>query len=310
MPAKLQVAHLANSKNELDAAVAEINMRLLGISREISSISETIADLIKNQGDSNENFFERITEELTDSIRIFAKSSEAGQNFSYSIKNVADTIDTLSHFINEIDEIGAEIELISLNANVKAARTGSGGAALGVLAEAIQRLSGDSKKQTASVIDKLISVKNVSDSLHRSNNDESVRKNEQNLEEVTIELNSRLSYQDEIVKDALVKLNEIDKSVFHLKEDLSGTIGMFNSYVNTNERIGEAAVMLNEIVKLTELKSGQKTPEIDLQELSNKYTMKIQREIHQKIINGTSDKENELNGESLGCEFGDNVELF
>ncbi len=307
---KLQAAQLVNSKNELEAAVKEINRGLTGISGEISSISEAITDLVKDQGNGSESFFERTTEELSDSIRLFTRNSEAGKEFSYSIKNVADTIDTLSHFISEIDDIGAEIELISLNANIKAAKTGTEGAALGVLAKAIQRLSGDSKKQTESVIEKLISVKNVSDTLHNSNNDETISRSQQNLEDVTSELNSRISFQDAIVNDAIEQLNEVEKSISNLKEDLSGTIGMFDSYINATGRIGEAAEMLEEIAHLTEQNSGQIISDINLLELSNKYTMKIQREIHQKIFSDTEFEEKENNTDEQGSEFGDNIELF
>ena len=55
------------------------------------------------------------------------------------LKTTAD----VSGSVNDIEEIGAEIQLIALNARIKTAHTGDEGAPLGVIAEAIQRLSSD-----------------------------------------------------------------------------------------------------------------------------------------------------------------------
>ena len=307
--AKLQSAHLLNSRQELDSAISEINAALHQILSKITSISENIIELVEAHGENNENFFERITQELTEVVALFSKSSGEGKNFSYSIKDVADTITTLAKFINEIDEIGAEIELISLNANVKAAHTGKEGAALGVLAEAIQKLSGESKKQTGLVVEKLISVKNASSALHQSNSDEVVNASEKQLIEVTGELNSRISSQNEVVKDAMQQLNEIQKAVFDLKSDLNNAIELFDSYTNLTEHISEVINLLNETAHQTEEFSSIELPEHKLNELNKNYTMKIQRDIHQQFTaeHLNDDYENEEEKEN---EFGDNVELF
>ena len=65
--------------------------------------------------------------------------------------SVAETIAGMSESIEAIEEVGAEIELIALNASIKAAHTGEAGAALGVLATAIQHLSADARRQTDAV---------------------------------------------------------------------------------------------------------------------------------------------------------------
>ncbi|HIJ94804.1 MAG TPA: hypothetical protein HPP94_03490 [Desulfuromonadales bacterium] len=67
------------------------------------------------------------------------------------MKKVAQTICDIAIFVTDIETIGSEIDLIALNAQIMAAHTGSEGAALCVLAEAIKRLSDEAIHQTDSV---------------------------------------------------------------------------------------------------------------------------------------------------------------
>ncbi len=64
----------------------------------------------------------------------------------------------MSTFVEDIENVGAEIELIAINASVKAARTGDKGRALGVLAESIQRLSKEAGTMTEAVSHELQSI--------------------------------------------------------------------------------------------------------------------------------------------------------
>ncbi|TVM28184.1 methyl-accepting chemotaxis protein, partial [Oceanidesulfovibrio marinus] len=73
-------------------------------------------------------------------------------------------------FLEDIEEVGSEIELISLNASVKAAHTGEKGKALGVLASSIQQLSQQAGGRTESVKDIRGSIGEASN--HLKSNDE------------------------------------------------------------------------------------------------------------------------------------------
>lgn len=71
------------------------------------------------------------------------------------MNHVSATIAEMGNFVVDIEDVGAEIKLIALNASIKAARTGEQGRALGVLAMAIQRLSSEAREQTQAVSDAL-----------------------------------------------------------------------------------------------------------------------------------------------------------
>ena len=100
--------------------------------------------------------------EVMSGIRSFA---EQGQGMALTMREVAQTVGDMASFVGDIEEVGSEIELIALNASIKAAHTGSEGAALGVLAMAIQGLSVEAREMTGRVSDILKAITEVSDKL-------------------------------------------------------------------------------------------------------------------------------------------------
>jgi methyl-accepting chemotaxis protein len=84
---------------------------------------------------------------------------------SKTMSNMAETISTVSTFVRGIEDIGAEIELIALNARVKAAHTGDQGRTLGVIAMEIQNLSVDARNRTGKVTGILTRISSVADRL-------------------------------------------------------------------------------------------------------------------------------------------------
>ncbi len=166
--AKLQSAQLNNSKNELNKAAYDIISNLEGIQKDVGSISTEILGMMESNGNESETFIGKVDKGYKDVLLSLDKNKLISEEFSKAINNVASTMSDLSKFINEISSIGSEIEFISLNASIKAAHTGHEGAALGVLAEATQKLSVQSKNDTNSVIEMLLMVTEISDQLQKS----------------------------------------------------------------------------------------------------------------------------------------------
>ena len=61
-------------------------------------------------------------------------------------------------FIGDIEKIGIEIRMIGLNACIRAAHVGEKGTALGVLADSIHQLSGDTSGLTDAISENLKKV--------------------------------------------------------------------------------------------------------------------------------------------------------
>lgn len=95
-----------------------------------------------------------------------------GERTAEANAGVSSAVGQMIRFVNDIEDVGAEIELISLNASVKSARKGRDGAALGVLASAIQTLSVEARNETGVIADRIAAVERSSAALAREQGDQ------------------------------------------------------------------------------------------------------------------------------------------
>ncbi len=161
----LQARQLSNAKRELMGAVGKTIEGLRNIAQSAAAISRETAELVGMSGKDDASFLVRLKTDVVKIISSLKENGEANHELSTAIRRVTRTIDELSAFVGDIEEVGTEIELIALNARVTAAKTGVEGAALGVLAEGVRNLSDTSRDQTRTVSDTLARVTNIAKSL-------------------------------------------------------------------------------------------------------------------------------------------------
>ncbi len=141
----LQSMQLKQSIEEFIDAVNDILSNLSSVGDNIKSIFTEATSLLNDNDISSKSSLKSMKEELAAISNGLKKSIENGNELSNSINSVVAVVDDLSKYVLEIEDLGSEIEIIALNARVKATRTGTIGSALGVLSENIQRLSIDAK---------------------------------------------------------------------------------------------------------------------------------------------------------------------
>ena len=312
---KVQRAQLDNSKRELNNAVETILLNLDGVVENIENINVDASQLLQNDSNSYTPFIENIKDGLTKVIDSLNSNEEVSSQLSDSIMGVEDTLRELTGFVNEINSIGSEIELISLNANIKAAHIGQEGAALGVLAKEIQKLSIDAIKQTGSVIDNLTEINSIADELHKdivNNNKDKENKNE--LKDIQININHSISALNSLIETGSSQLADIDSATSFLQAEISATINNVTIHSEVNNHVNNISTFFDELIYMSAPfvdPSHMKDPL--LEEFNKGYTMEEQRRIHNKISANSEDVElfndNEIDNAG-NTEFGDNVELF
>ncbi len=312
---KIQYEQLKHSRDELFSATKEIIDNLTSINENIFNMTREISGLLDDNGNYNQSFIENIKQGLKNVSASLSSSSNLGLNFSNSTNKVINTIESLAGFINEIGEIGSEIELISLNANIKAVHLGEEGATLAVIAGEIQKLSIDARKETDIVIQKILKInefsKSFDDSLNQNCN-ESVE-SKKTIEE----FNNILNSLNTIIGEAASGLTIIQKSAKRLLEDLILTIKTITVHTETEKKINQILKQVEFIIeKSNSLKGTKLRNNSELSDLSMNYTMQSQRNIHNSVtsefnetdFNIKPDNTDNISGGS--DEFGDNVELF
>ncbi|MFW6179793.1 MAG: methyl-accepting chemotaxis protein, partial [Desulfohalobiaceae bacterium] len=142
----LQVRQLEATQEELGRAMQSIRQSLEAIGSAVDEQEKELQDfpgLESTGGDSVLAGLERDAAELRSRL----------ENTTGSFTEVIDNLEGMAGILQEtegflvtLQEIGDEVELIALNASIKSAHTGDMGRPLGVLAEAIRKLSQEAKQ--------------------------------------------------------------------------------------------------------------------------------------------------------------------
>jgi len=319
---ELQAGHLVSAKNELVNAVENIISSLETV---VSSVHEMCSEAHRLAGmadSDDESFLAGMESSIKTITTSLAESARADRELAEALRSVTGTMDSLAMFVKDIEKIGAEIKLIALNARIRAARTGDDGAALGVLAESIHRLSEDSHTRTTAVSEILKQITAASAELEGRT--EPATGGDGCRPEDTVENMERLTESLRQVNDRIAAmLQRIDESGSMLAEDIGRITGEINTHRVAQEELERIVSATEKVVQET-LMLAPGTPDENreerLRKMEDRYTMQSERNIHQSHVSsdggqtGLSSAGDGGNGRSGGTTddtgLGDNVELF
>ena len=216
----LQCEHIENVVNNLDGAIQNLRTGFKNIEDNITSLMTELNQFIGSSSFGQNSLLTEISKKLTAVSNTIDQDSKISDEMVSSMASVADTIADLSGFVDEIDEIGTEVELIALNASVKAARTGEEGAALGVLAESIQKLSIDAKKQTSLILEVLQNVMKTAEKLRNNFNSKNTVENKENLASLSAKINELLGSLNDTDADISNKSEELIEQTAELNDQI------------------------------------------------------------------------------------------
>lgn len=312
---ELQEAQLRFASSELCGAVTIVVDNLRDVAGQQEQLAAETLSATGNNNSDNGSFMETLSRGMNTVTIVLVQCAAADQKMSEILIHVANTLQEVTGFVTDIEEIGTEIDLIALNSQVKAALTGTEGAALGVLAEAVKRLSLDAISQTNAVSGTLKEINSATEHLFKEANQE------------TEELKNSVGIMDVELKDILNQLGKMNSEMNGLLANLSlrvcsltADIDKTTSAIDVHKRI---SLMADEVTeKLATIVNSARQIEPASNEFKNnlkfmeeRYTMESERHIHEAIARKRSGidvttiktKEGSSNSDS---EFGDNVDLF
>ena len=314
---ELQAAQLGHAFDELAGAVDNILENLRSVAGMGAAIAIEANEMTGVADKAGSSFFTGMETNLTKVAAVLERSAAENRNLAVALESVDGTILEITLFVDCIESIGEEIELIAINAQIKAARTGEEGAALGVLAEAIQRLSLDARTQTGAISGMLNSITDASGELCKDVDAETSL-----LETEVREMMSGLGELLRIlrnVNDRLLSLLEsLDKSVASLNSDIESATSGITVHQRTGTVLGNILKDLANIVSKmrTAAPDSPTSSTANLGDHSGRYTMHSERKIHEAMARRAKPLDVEagfipaVSGEGTSGEFGDNVELF
>ncbi len=324
---ELQSVQVNDARVKFMSAVNSIRESLAGIAISVVEMAEQTKEVTGTADLMTSSFFTNIESGISRVISSLQDNARASQELSGAVDSLLATVNTMSKFVDDIEEIGGEIELIAVNARIKAAHTGNEGAPLGVIAEAIQRLSIEASVQKTAISDMLRGIIAKTGELHGG---------------ISADVNGRLREVDEMaesLKRLLVKLRHVHERIIELLRtiDQIGQALAFDiqdciSGVTVHRQFEEAINAILSILKRITGESRRSVP-VDgiharkdaLASLKRHYTMQSEHDIHEsyegsKVIDlqkarGTKAENESFAGGTSGTDianddYGDNVELF
>lgn len=311
----LQDSQLASADHHFSEAAGVLRESLASLASRIRGIGVDIAAVGGRAGEASP--LARVQAGIASVKAELGDFAAQGEALGGIMDSVAATITGMGDSIEAIEEVGAEIELIALNASIKAAHTGEAGAALGVLALAIQHLSADARRQTDAVAAILGEISNAAKTLQ----DNAGKHNDQS------EAWRVVGELDAVLADVSVTAEKC-QSLFAFLRDASASLGTraaeVGQGIDFDREIGSRLAAIRrtldgQVAKAREIvpEGGQGTS-TRLRELYDRYTMEAERAVHEtafglapvgkkKADPGTAAPEA---ASTDAGEFGDNVELF
>jgi methyl-accepting chemotaxis protein len=315
---ELQEAQLRFATSELYSAVRTIIDNLRDIASKQSSMAHASLSVAGAADSGGSSFVEELREGMSSITSVLVGCAKSDQEITVTMQNVATTIQQITGFVEDIEYIGSEIDLIALNSQVKAAHTGREGAALGVLAEAIKRLSDEAVRQTEAVASTLTVIHTTTEHLTADSfADESGSGGL--IAAMESELTGILQTLSLMNDELFSLLAGLDDNV----QSLTADVETATSGIDVHERIkGMADGVLADLERIVEearsIEPASSQFKQNLRHMEERYTMESERHIHEAIARkrgghhavSAQVKPQAKDDTQSDSEFGDNVDLF
>lgn len=315
---RLQLSQTRNAKERFTEAVDKLKESLLQISENVASMSRHVQGVTAGKDTMGGSLLLDIEQSIDHVIQAMIDFARQGEGIGGIMAKVADTVGDMAEFVNNIEQVGNEIELIAINAAVKAAHTGKEGKALGVLAESIQSLSRETGEKTEAVSKVLQSITSLSGTMRQS---AASYMDKSQVEQMTESFRKMMDDLKALNTSMTEAFPEIDVESQSLSKEIRATTEKVNFHeLVAQELDGFIEELQNSTDKAMAIvpHEGEGHRPEKLRELLERYTMEMERLVHESLFNPsfTADGEESVNemqssdGESDGEDDWDNVELF
>jgi len=311
---ELQTAQTRHAADQLSKATCTILDSLRDVGAKQAQISHELQQaLMGNSGSAETSLLETMEKEMHQVTLILQSCDKADQALASAMHKVTGTITDIGGFVSDIEAVGSEIDLIALNAQIKAAHTGPQGAALGVLAEAIKRLSLDAVIQTEAVSETLRAINgitaNMADQTFLTEDEDS-----QQVGAMEQEAGQIIDALSGINRSLLQKLGHLANTAESLADEINLTTSGIHIHEEITRQTEQAVRALEQIFQeaRTQVPASSEFRD-NLRHMEQRYTMESERMIHEMMaarhgVKLSLHKQEQSSGS--GSEYGDNVDLF
>lgn len=136
-----QAAQLIHSRDEMNGAVHAIVQNLHSLS---SSVTDMASDARHTAGMTNgdgQTFFAELRPAVDAVATILAEEATANLQLTSAVDTVAEEVTGTADLIQDIEQVGLVMKTVAINSWIEASNCGSRGAGLGLVSDAVQKIS-------------------------------------------------------------------------------------------------------------------------------------------------------------------------
>ena len=308
----LQHAQIQQSKDELTNAVVKIIHNLHTISTSVGEIQKVTEEVALASETGGVSFMENIDAGISSIIECMRASSDEQAKITDTVNSSSVMVSEMSVFVRDIETMGMKLQLIALNARIKAAHLGHDGAVLDTISGGIYELSKNAREDTRHLGRMLADLVSLSSNF---------KEDYQGMQEGQTQA---VDHVVEKLKRLIASLQGIDKTVLAMLTDLSGLSDALMKDIDDvacNIKVHKELQAKLEEVMDTILDVSEDAQNICptgrlaatssfLTDIDKLYTMESEREIHMMHADAPKQATIQERSEAPADDLGENVELF
>ena len=306
----LQSSQLEQTRSEIMDALELVKDSLARIGLGVGEIMNATSATVLTADGAESGFLDRVLQGIQAVMQGLEATSSEESALLETVAATSAQVSRMSSFVREIEELGVRLQLIALNARIKAAHLGTQGAALDTISGSIYALSHEARQDTVKLSDMLSHVVRTSEGAQNDLN--LAQEHKQGAVRTLMATMAGL-------KDCLTQVNaEVQGQVAELRREgqaLQDDIQTCAAGITVHS---DVSAVLEKVLDILEgiraecaamAGGGEDANAMEfLAELDQIYTMQSERRIHQMHVEPCGIDR----GDQGACatELGGNVELF
>jgi methyl-accepting chemotaxis protein len=312
----LQVEQINQVKKEIINAYTKAKRSFSEIGNEVEALVSSMIDLSQDTDHTGNNTsnFKKLISSLGELEEITGEGREMAKVINQTLKESAETAESLSAHLTQMEDISMDLHIKAINALIMSKRLGTEGKTLSVLAEDVTEVSLDSNEFVLDVVEILKAIGGLATKLACISGDEDNNNDRPDIDNSGIKILSSL-YDDFINKTAYSfdQSKGLKNRILSLESDLEFLKEMESS-LTLHEKI-----ITGIMEEVRPLSGGGHQTRQELEYLRERYTMDIERGVHNRVLKGDTEKEKVSGKQHIKAilpdadkenRLGDNIELF
>ena len=308
----LQHAQLKQSYEELANAVFKVIASLQNITKNVGDVLLETQDVAWASDTKGQSFMEGIDRGITSVIECLKAIAEEHANLSGTVNSASEMVSEMSVFVKDIESLGLNLQLIALNARIKAAHLGKEGAMLDTISGSIYELSKTAREDTKDLSKVLATLVDIS---LRFKEDMLLMQERQSktigfMVDKLRELIKSLRSINDAVHVMLHEMTTLGESLLRDLQDTADDITVHEKVESVLKKVMKTIEDTAQNARLVCPSGFESAASSLMSNLDRLYTTKSERDIHVQHLESGPQDEAGSEKTSTGDDNWENLELF